>query len=262
MTAIKMAFGLAKGAVSSFDTGGFTPGGNWNEPQGIVHSNEFVANRFAVKNPQVLPVLQRIDAAQRDGSISHLTGKEIADVTSNSAHNGETGRTTENELPQAPETSSATKVIESAQRIENYTLLTEKEEQTIRPEASAEEKDRTEGNEPASVMTPNFPIMRLIQSAQRSGSISHLTGNDIAAVASGGAPASMPAVSIPASQTQAQPIDLSPLYVMLGRLERVMDRATEAYQEPSPAYCYVNGRGGIEEAQKLNETINRNASLK
>lgn len=159
MAAIKMAFGLAKGAVASFDTGGFTANGRWNEPKGIVHSNEFVANRHAVQNPQVLPVLQLIDAAQRSGSISNLTG------------------------------------------------------------------------------------------------------NDIAAVATGFAPASKSVYS-PINNAQTQPIDLSPLYATLLRLEKVMNRATDAYKEPSPAYCYVNGRGGINEAQELNETINHNASRK
>ena len=157
---VTAAFETAKAAIGGFEAGGFTPDGRWDEPQGVVHSNEFVANRFAVNNPQVLPVLQLIDSAQRSGSISHLTGK------------------------------------------------------------------------------------------------------DIAAVASGFVPSYRPVINLPASVQQAQSIDLSPLFATLGRLEKVMDRATEAYKEPSPAYCYVNGRGGINEAQELNDTINRNASRK
>lgn len=77
---ITAAFETAKAAIGGFEEGGFTPEGEADEPQGIVHSNEFVANRFAVKNPQVLPVLQLIDAAQRSGSISNLTGQQIAAV--------------------------------------------------------------------------------------------------------------------------------------------------------------------------------------
>ncbi len=157
---VQMVFGSLKGLVKSFDTGGFTSNGRWDEPQGIVHSNEFVANRHAVNNPQVLPVLQLIDAAQRSGSISNLTGK------------------------------------------------------------------------------------------------------DIAAVATGFAPSSKPTIAASSNNVQTQTIDLGPLCATLGRLEKVMDRATEAYKEPSPAYCYVNGKGGINEAQKLNETINKNASFK
>lgn len=79
---ITAAFETAKAAIGGFEEGGFTPDGRKDEPQGIVHSNEFVANRFAVQNPQVLPVLQLIDAAQRSGSISNLTGSEIAAVAS------------------------------------------------------------------------------------------------------------------------------------------------------------------------------------
>lgn len=77
---IKGAFAAAKGFVQSFDTGGFTPNGPWNKPQGVVHSNEFVANRFATGNPHVLPVLNLIDEAQRTGSVSRLTSDDIAAV--------------------------------------------------------------------------------------------------------------------------------------------------------------------------------------
>ncbi len=77
---IKGAFAAAKGFVSSFDTGGFTPAGPWDKPQGVVHSNEFVANRFATANQNVLPVLNLIDEAQRSGSVSRLSPDDIAAV--------------------------------------------------------------------------------------------------------------------------------------------------------------------------------------
>lgn len=77
---ITAAFEMAKAAVDSFDTGGFTPAGPWDKPQGIVHSNEFVANRFATANPNVLPVLNLIDEAQRSGSVSRLSPDDIAAV--------------------------------------------------------------------------------------------------------------------------------------------------------------------------------------
>lgn len=77
---IKGAFAAAKGFVSSFDTGGFTPAGPWDKPQGVVHSDEFVANRFATANPNVLPVLNLIDEAQRSGSVSRLSPDDIAAV--------------------------------------------------------------------------------------------------------------------------------------------------------------------------------------
>ena len=77
---ITAAFEMAKAAVCSFDTGGFTPAGPWDKPQGVVHSNEFVANRFATANPNVLPVLNLIDEAQRSGSVSRLSPDDIAAV--------------------------------------------------------------------------------------------------------------------------------------------------------------------------------------
>lgn len=77
---ITAAFEMAKAAVGSFDTGGFTPAGPWNKPQGVVHSNEFVANRFATANPNVLPVLNLINEAQRSGSVSRLSPDDIAAV--------------------------------------------------------------------------------------------------------------------------------------------------------------------------------------
>lgn len=77
---ITAAFEMAKAAVGSFDTGGFTPAGPWDKPQGVVHSNEFVANRFATANPNVLPVLNLINEAQRSGSVSRLSPDDIAAV--------------------------------------------------------------------------------------------------------------------------------------------------------------------------------------
>ena len=86
VAAIKAAFALVKGLVSNFYTGGYTPSGEWDKPQGIVHSNEFVANRYAVANPAVRPVLDLIDSAQRSGTIANLTGGDIAAVAGGSAH--------------------------------------------------------------------------------------------------------------------------------------------------------------------------------
>ena len=80
VAAIKAAFAVVKGLVGNFYTGGYTPSGDWDKPQGIVHSNEFVANRYAVANPAVRPVLDLIDQAQRSGTIANLTGNDIAAV--------------------------------------------------------------------------------------------------------------------------------------------------------------------------------------
>lgn len=80
IAAIKAGFALVKGMISNFYTGGYTPGGAWDEPQGIVHSNEFVANRFAVSNPNIRPVLDLIDSAQRAGNVGNLTMDDVASV--------------------------------------------------------------------------------------------------------------------------------------------------------------------------------------
>lgn len=78
---ITAAFETAKGLISNFYTGGFTPSGDWDQPQGIVHSNEFVANRFAVANPNLRPIFDAIDVAQRSGNVGNLTAEDIAAVT-------------------------------------------------------------------------------------------------------------------------------------------------------------------------------------
>lgn len=154
--AIKGLFAIAKGAVSSFDVGGFTGPGEWNQPKGIVHSNEFVANRFAVQNPAVRPVLDLIDRAQRSNSIAQLSASDIASVAS--------GR----------------------------------------------------------------------MSSSSSPSPSAVTVN---------------------------PVDAE-LLAMLARIDKTMQQATDAYKQPSPAYCWVDGKGGVNEAQSLMSKIKNNAKRK
>lgn len=75
---ITAAFEAAKGVLSGFSSGGFTGPGEWDKPQGIVHSNEFVANRFAVANPAIRPVLNLIDHAQRTNTVGSLTGRDVS----------------------------------------------------------------------------------------------------------------------------------------------------------------------------------------
>lgn len=71
-----------KGATKhtkGYETGGFTEFSVSNDKiAGVVHSNEFVANAQAVKNPTVKPVLDVIDYAQRGGSIARLNLSAIA----------------------------------------------------------------------------------------------------------------------------------------------------------------------------------------
>ena len=99
---ITAAFETAKGLISNFYTGGFTPSGDWNQPQGIVHSNEFVANRFAVANPNLRPIFDAIDVAQRSGNVGNLTAEDIAAV----AGSGKTTRTVPAKAPAASATTT------------------------------------------------------------------------------------------------------------------------------------------------------------
>lgn len=99
---ITAAFETAKGLISNFYTGGFTPSGDWNQPQGIVHSNEFVANRFAVPNPNLRPIFDAIDVAQRSGNVGNLTAEDIAAV----AGSGKSTRTVPAKAPAASATTT------------------------------------------------------------------------------------------------------------------------------------------------------------
>lgn len=85
IAAIKVAFAAVKGMIGNFYTGGFTGPGEWDRPQGIVHSNEFVANRFAVANPAIRPVLNLIDHAQRTNTVGGLTASDVSAVVAPSA---------------------------------------------------------------------------------------------------------------------------------------------------------------------------------
>lgn len=99
---ITAAFETAKGILGNFYTGGYTGPGNWDQPQGIVHSNEFVANRFAVANPNLRPIFDAIDVAQRSGNVGNLTAEDIAAV----AGSGKSTRTVPAKAPAASATTT------------------------------------------------------------------------------------------------------------------------------------------------------------
>lgn len=83
---ITAAFETAKSVLGSFEVGGYTGDGQWDEPRGIVHAGEFVANRYAVRNPAVRPVLDLIDQAQRNNTIGSLTSTDVSRVINQSVH--------------------------------------------------------------------------------------------------------------------------------------------------------------------------------
>ncbi|WP_300227288.1 phage tail tape measure protein [uncultured Bacteroides sp.] len=79
---ITAAFQTAKAVINGFEEGGYTGYGKHDEPKGIVHAGEFVANRYAVSNPSVRPVLDLIDRAQKNNTIGSLTAKDVSAVIS------------------------------------------------------------------------------------------------------------------------------------------------------------------------------------
>lgn len=95
---ITAAFETAKALINNFYTGGFTGDGQWDEPRGIVHAGEFVANRYAVQNPVVRPVLDLIDQAQKNNTIGSLTAGDVAQVISPSINLTTSGP--DNDIPQ------------------------------------------------------------------------------------------------------------------------------------------------------------------
>ena len=68
--AIKVAFAAIKAGIKGFEEGGFTDKNvGYSEVAGVVHGGEFVANHNAVNNPNILPILQSIDRAQKNNTV-------------------------------------------------------------------------------------------------------------------------------------------------------------------------------------------------
>lgn len=78
---ITAAFEAIKYNISGWQSGGYTGYGAPDAPAGIVHRNEFVANRYALANPDIKPVLDLLDVAQRNGNVQNLTADDIAAVS-------------------------------------------------------------------------------------------------------------------------------------------------------------------------------------
>ncbi len=165
---IEAAGAALNGLVDNFYIGGYTGQGRWDEPRGVVHAGEFVANRYAVANDAVRPVLDLIDQAQKNGSIANLTAADIAAVAT-----------------------------------------------------------------PARPSSPPSPA----------------------------SPSSPSSATVPGASASGQPRDPE-LTAALHLLTRTTARAAEAYREPSTAYCYLEGRGGINTAQDMLTQIKNNASRK
>ncbi len=77
IAAITAAFEVAKALLAGFEQGGFTGNVGYHEVAGVVHGGEFVANHQAVNNPNILPILQSIDQAQRNNTVGSWTPDQI-----------------------------------------------------------------------------------------------------------------------------------------------------------------------------------------
>ena len=61
-----------------YASGGFTPDGRPDEPVGIVHAGEWVASQRLVKSPQMRPLIEVLDYAQRTNSIGSLKAADVS----------------------------------------------------------------------------------------------------------------------------------------------------------------------------------------
>ena len=65
-------------AKKGYYEGGFTGGRRYHHEAGVVHEGEFVANHQTVQNPNVMPLLELIDRAQRNNTVGSISQEDIA----------------------------------------------------------------------------------------------------------------------------------------------------------------------------------------
>ena len=66
---------------SGYYEGGYTGGKRYRKEAGVVHEGEFVANHEAVNNPEIRPMLDLIDQAQRNNTVGSLTADDLRMVS-------------------------------------------------------------------------------------------------------------------------------------------------------------------------------------
>uniref|UniRef100_UPI003561BC89 hypothetical protein n=1 Tax=Draconibacterium sp. TaxID=1965318 RepID=UPI003561BC89 len=73
VAAMEMAYQAVRGVVANnLYTGGYTEPGGKYEPAGVVHKGEYVVNQDGVNNPSVKRVLDIIETARRNGTLSSM----------------------------------------------------------------------------------------------------------------------------------------------------------------------------------------------
>lgn len=68
----------AQAQEAGYYGGGFTGGKRYKKEAGVVHEGEWVANHKTVNNPNVRPVLDFLDMAQRNNRVGSLTADDIS----------------------------------------------------------------------------------------------------------------------------------------------------------------------------------------
>ena len=68
----------AQAQEAGYYEGGYTGGKRYRKEAGVVHEGEFVANHQAVNNPNVRPMLDFIDKAQKNNTVGSLTAGDIS----------------------------------------------------------------------------------------------------------------------------------------------------------------------------------------
>lgn len=70
MAAISALFNTVKGAVKSFDVGGYTGDGGTLEPAGIVHRGEYVIPKRIVRDARAIPVISYLEAIRQGRNVT------------------------------------------------------------------------------------------------------------------------------------------------------------------------------------------------
>ena len=64
--------------AQGYSEGGFTPDGDKNTAVGVVHAGEWVASQKLTRNPQVRPLLEALDYAQRNNAIGSIKMSDVS----------------------------------------------------------------------------------------------------------------------------------------------------------------------------------------
>lgn len=79
MATLKNQYDAKKVALQGYYDGGYTGySGNYRQVAGVTHEGEFVANHNTVNNPEIRPMLDMLDYAQKHNAEARLTQRDLA----------------------------------------------------------------------------------------------------------------------------------------------------------------------------------------